>query len=73
MTDNLKNDISKYLFSLKRLRSECKIAPTIVDFSPPFMYNLFYSETANQPNPQFQHSIMTPATILLPLPSTSTR
>ena len=51
MTDNLKTNQANYMFSLKRLKSECKILPTIVDFSPPFMYFLIYVGTANHANP----------------------
>lgn len=48
MTDNPKIDTTRYLFSLIRLKPECKIVPTIVDFSPPFMY---YSSNQAQSHP----------------------
>lgn len=38
MTDKQNFDTARHLFSLIRLKADCKITPTLVDFTPPFMY-----------------------------------
>ena len=42
MTDNPKADGKQFMFSLVRLRPECKISPTFADFTPLFRYRVSY-------------------------------
>lgn len=62
MTDNSKTKIKEYQFSLVRLRPECKVQPTFVDFEPLYGYCFFYLEELHHPEVSFQPSIVTAVT-----------
>lgn len=62
MTDNSRTHIKEYQFSLVRLRPECKVQPTFVDFEPLYGYSFFYLEELHQLEASFLPSIVTVAT-----------
>ena len=64
MTDNPKLNSKQFMFSLVRLRPECKIPITFVDFTPLFRQQVFYSALKLQLDRLFLCSMMTAATLL---------
>lgn len=66
MTDNQRCNGKEYLFSLVRLKPECKVQPTFVDFEPLYGYLIDYSGWQHQLEESFRSSTKTTVTSLPP-------